>query len=54
MWSVLAKKGQIYGNRNLETVNNANLSVLAILGIEIMTGYVDTLINSTSIPTSQY
>lgn len=52
MWSVLAKKGQIYGNRNLgNKVNNANPYWFSYPGYnEIMTGYADTLINSNKYP----
>jgi len=48
LWSVLAKKGQIYGNRTLgNKVNNANPYWFSYPGYnEIMTGYGDTLINS--------
>lgn len=52
MWSVLAKKGQIYGNRTLgNKVNNANPYWFSYPGYnEIMTGYADTLINSNHYP----
>lgn len=52
MWSVLAKKGQIYGNRKLgNKVNNANPYWFSYPGYnEIMTGYADTLINSNKYP----
>jgi predicted AlkP superfamily pyrophosphatase or phosphodiesterase len=52
MWSVLAKKGQIYGNRALgNKVNNANPYWFSYPGYnEIMTGYADTLINSNHYP----
>ncbi|MFV8359488.1 alkaline phosphatase family protein [Flavobacterium sp. LS1P3] len=52
MWSVLAKKGQIYGNRSLgNKVNNANPYWFSYPGYnEIMTGYADTLINSNKYP----
>ncbi|MEZ7504667.1 sulfatase-like hydrolase/transferase [Flavobacterium sp. Arc2] len=52
MWSVLAKKGQIYGNRTLgNKVNNANPYWFSYPGYsEIMTGYADTLINSNQYP----
>ncbi|MFB0910895.1 MAG: phosphoglyceromutase [Flavobacterium sp.] len=52
MWSVLAKKGQIYGNRALgNKVNNANPYWFSYPGYnEIMTGYADTLINSNQYP----
>ena len=52
MWSVLAKKGQLYGNRTLgNKVNNANPYWFSYPGYnEIMTGYADTLINSNKYP----
>lgn len=52
MWSVLAKKGQIYGNRTVgNKVNNANPYWFSYPGYnEIMTGYADTLINSNHYP----
>jgi hypothetical protein len=52
VWSVLAKKGQIYGNRELgNKVNNANPYWYSYAGYsEIFTGYADTLINSNQYP----
>lgn len=48
LWSVLAKEGQIYGNRTLGSkVNNANPYWFSYPGYsEIFCGYVDTLVNS--------
>lgn len=48
MWSVVAEKGQIYGNRNYNNkVNNANPHWFSYPGYsEIMTGYADPAINS--------
>ena len=48
MWSVIASKGQLYGNRNYgNKVNNANPFWFSYPGYsEIMTGYADPLINS--------
>ena len=52
MCSVVAKKGQLYGNRTLgNKVNNANPYWFSYPGYnEIMTGYADTLINSNKYP----
>lgn len=48
MWSVVASKGQMYGNRNHgNKVNNANPHWFSYPGYsEIMTGYADPAINS--------
>jgi hypothetical protein len=48
LWSVVAKQGQLYGNRNLENkVNNANPYQFSYPGYnEIFTGYPDSLANS--------
>jgi hypothetical protein len=48
MWSVVASKGQVYGNRNYgNKVNNANPHWFSYPGYsEIMTGYADPEINS--------
>lgn len=48
IWSVLSKKGQIYGNKTLgNKVNNANPYWFSYPGYsEIMTGFADTSINS--------
>ncbi|MFV7234784.1 sulfatase-like hydrolase/transferase [Flavobacterium sp. ZB4R12] len=48
MWSVVAAKGQLYGNRNYNNkVNNANPHWFSYPGYsEIMTGYADPAINS--------
>ncbi|TDE45970.1 phosphoglyceromutase [Flavobacterium rhamnosiphilum] len=48
MWSVVAEKGQLYGNRNYNNkVNNANPHWFSYPGYsEIMTGYADPAINS--------
>ncbi|TDE53866.1 phosphoglyceromutase [Flavobacterium sp. GT3P67] len=48
MWSVVASKGQLYGNRNYNNkVNNANPHWFSYPGYsEIMTGYADPAINS--------
>lgn len=48
LWSVIASKGQIYGNRDYANkVDNANPYWFSYPGYnEIMTGYADTLINS--------
>jgi hypothetical protein len=52
LWSIIEKKGQIYGNRNLgNKINNANPYWFSYPGYnEIFTGYPDTLINSNSYP----
>lgn len=51
-WGTIAKQGQLYGNRNHgNKVNNANPYWFSYPGYsEIMTGYVDTLINSNEYP----
>ena len=48
MWSVISSKGQIHGNRKLGSeVNNKNPYWFSYPGYsELMTGYVDTSINS--------
>jgi hypothetical protein len=48
MWSSIAAKGQLYGNRKYNNnVNNANPYWFSYPGYsEIMTGYADTMINS--------
>lgn len=48
VWSTLAAKGQLYGNRTYKNyVNNANPYWFSYPGYsEIMTGYADTAINS--------
>ena len=48
IWSVIATKGQLYGNRNLgNEINNANPYKFSYPGYnEIFTGYPDTLVNS--------
>jgi hypothetical protein len=48
VWSVVASKGQLYGNRNYgNNVNNANPHWFSYPGYsEIMTGYADPAINS--------
>ncbi len=48
IWSEIASKGQIYGNRDLKNkVDNANPYWFSYPGYnEIMTGYADTLVNS--------
>jgi len=48
IWSVIASKGQLYGNRNYgNKVNNANPHWFSYPGYsEIMTGYADPAINS--------
>ncbi|WP_300976715.1 phosphoglyceromutase [Flavobacterium sp.] len=50
MWSVIASKGQLYGNRNHgNKVNNANPHWFSYPGYsEIMTGYADPAINSNN------
>ncbi len=52
MWSQLASKGQLYGNRQYNNnVNNANRYWFSYPGYnEIFTGYPDTLVNSNSYP----
>lgn len=51
-WGTLAKQGQIYGNRALDNkVDNANPYWFSYPGYsEILTGHVDTLINSNDYP----
>ncbi|MES2003487.1 MAG: phosphoglyceromutase [Bacteroidota bacterium] len=48
LWSVIAEKGQLYGNRLLDNkVNNANRYKFSYPGYnEIFTGYPDTAVNS--------
>lgn len=50
IWSTVAAKGQLYGNRTYNNnVNNANPYWFSYPGYsEIMTGYADTAINSNS------
>lgn len=52
LWSVVAKEGQLYGNRDLgNKVNNANPYWFSYPGYsEIMTGYIDSAINSNAYP----
>jgi len=52
LWSTIADKGQLYGNRLLgNKVDNANPYWFSYPGYnEIMTGYPDTTINSNSFP----
>jgi hypothetical protein len=52
MWSTISTKGQIYGNRNLGSrVDNKNPYWFSYPGYsELMTGYVDTAINSNGYP----
>jgi hypothetical protein len=52
LWSIIEKKGQIYGNRNLgNKIDNANPYWFSYPGYnEIFTGYPDTSINSNSYP----
>jgi hypothetical protein len=51
-WSVVASKGQLYGNRKYENkVNNANPYWFSYPGYsEIMTGFADTTINANDFP----
>lgn len=51
-WGVLAKQGQLFGNRTLgNNVDNANPYWFSYPGYsEILTGHVDTLINSNEYP----
>lgn len=51
-WGTLAKQGQLYGNRKYgNNIDNANPFWFSYPGYsEIMTGYVDTLINSNEYP----
>lgn len=48
VWNVIAREGQIYGNRSLDNkVNNANKYKFSYPGYnEIFTGYPDTVVNS--------
>jgi len=50
LWSTIASKGQIYGNRNFANdVNNSNPYWFSYPGYsEIFCGYVDTLINTNN------
>lgn len=52
MWSVISSKGQIHGNRSLgNKVDNKNPFWFSYPGYsELMTGFVDTLINSNGYP----
>lgn len=52
LWGSLAKQGQLFGNRELgNNVNTANPYWFSYPGYsEIMTGHVDTLINSNEYP----
>ena len=52
IWTAIAKQGQLYGNRELGTkVNNANPYWFSYPGYnEIMTGFVDTAINTNAYP----
>ncbi len=52
LWTTIAAKGQIFGNRTIgSNVNNANPYWFSYPGYnEIFTGYADTLINSNSFP----
>lgn len=52
LWTVVAKEGQLYGNRHLgNKLNNANPYWFSYPGYsEIMTGYVDSAINSNGYP----
>lgn len=52
LWGTVAMQGQLYGNRNHgNKVNNANPYWFSYPGYsEIMTGHVDTLINSNDYP----
>lgn len=52
LWSEIAQKGQIYGNRSLGSrVENANPYWFSYPGYsEIFCGYVDTLVNSNEYP----
>lgn len=56
LWSIVASKGQIYGNRNLgNKANNANPYWFSYPGYnEIMTGYADTLVNSNDYPVNPH
>jgi hypothetical protein len=51
-WNTLVKKGQVYGNRNMNSfVNTANKYWFSYPGYnEIFTGYADTLVNSNEYP----
>ena len=50
LWSVVAKQGQIYGNRNYDNnVNNANPYFFSYPGYnELFTGYPDKEVNSNN------
>ena len=52
VWGTIAKEGQVYGNRQYGTkVNNANPYWFSYPGYnEIMTGFVDTAINTNAYP----
>jgi hypothetical protein len=52
LWSVIEKNGQVFGNRLFENkIDNANPYWFSYPGYsEIMTGFVDTAINSNSYP----
>jgi hypothetical protein len=52
LWSVVAQKGQLYGNRSLgNRVDNANPYWFSYPGYnEIITGYPDTAVNSNDYP----
>lgn len=52
LWTVVAKEGQLYGNRQLgNKVNNTNPYWFSYPGYsEMMTGYVDSAINTNSYP----
>jgi hypothetical protein len=52
LWSVIADKGQLYGNRDYNNkIDNANPYWFSYPGYnEIMTGYADTVINSNDYP----
>jgi hypothetical protein len=52
LWSTVAAKGQLYGNRRYDNkVNNANPYWFSYPGYsEIMTGFADTAINSNDYP----
>jgi hypothetical protein len=52
LWTVIAKKGRLYGNRNYgNKVNTANPYWFSYPGYsEIMTGFADTAINSNEYP----
>jgi hypothetical protein len=52
LWSVVEQNGQLYGNRNVNSkVDNANPYWFSYPGYsEIMTGFVDTAINTNAYP----